>query len=240
MVAQEGAPEPAHDLDDLRRRLYRPDAAEADVRRYLAERGEQADTVGEAPEQPAPRTSSRRRVAVAGLAAVAAVAALTTAVQHDSSRRSSEAPPTARAQPDGEGLEIRQGAVSRPVDAATSVQGVAVTGQRFTGHGNVVVRLDPPAGAAPGGRAMVVVTSGVSSPVSWRALLRQRPAGATTSRLQVLAVGRTRAPGGVAGPVVFDLPSGPPDGIEVEAPDDAAWTLLVAVTDRSAKGPAPE
>ncbi len=223
-------------IDALRHRLYRADASEEDVRRYLAAQPEPVAPAEDLPGQPLATMSGVRRRALlgvmAGAAALAAVAALISTDRGAPAVTASSPAPAADVRDIGEGrtLAVEEGTVSAPVRAATSVHGVAAVGLRYEGRGNAVVAFDPPTGAIDGGRMKVALSTSGTAPVAWRALLIVLR-GDGRSYPAVLARGRTGEPRGTADPTTFIYPTGPPSRIAVEAPAGSAWSLLVAVTD---------
>jgi len=236
MTASPQSPEEDARLDALRRALYRPDATEADRRRYQAEREavlEPAPVLEAAAAPPAP-PARRSRVGLAVLAVV--LAALGGMVVGE--RLAQPAPHVAQptAEPvlqqdfeDGPRFAVDTKGVSGPRAVATSVHGTPVIGQQFEGHGPAVVPVDLLPGSFDGGRAMVVLTSAQSAPTAWRAL-RLLTRNDFSSFPVVMAHG-TADPGMlVATPSTFVYPGAPPARVAVEAPDDIRWTLVVAAT----------
>lgn len=220
-------------LDDLRRRLYRSDATEDDLRRYIEERG----SGSEVPQQPEQRTSSRTpRHLVLGLVLGALLAAgASVAVAGELSASSEEAAPASRTAP----RELQDGvlrAVDGPTSVPVSIAGTAAVGQRFQGHGDAVVQLDAPEGSDHGGRASVEITSADPDRVGWRALLRiDRNDG--SSYPYVLAEGAAEDRSGAHAPTTFAFASRPLTHVAVEAPSGVGWTLVVAFTNEIAPVP---
>lgn len=239
VAEQQGSPEGASRLDDLRRRLYRADATDADVQRYEAERALVAEDAPDPPAEPvAPPATPRHRAvlllgatAVAGIALLAAVRTGQPAVE---AGPASASPSAGRSlvQDVGEGqvLAVELGSVSDPMSVPVSIRGTAVAGQRFLGRGNAVVAFHPPGAVTDGGRAMVVLTANGPSPVGWRALLTMTRNETTTYPI-VMARGQNQQGAGLATPTTFVFPGSPPTRIAVEAPSDVRWTLVVGATD---------
>lgn len=229
-------------LDDLRRRLYRADATDRDLQRYIEER-ESALPLEPSPPPPPGRSS---RPSFRGIAlGAAAVLVLVTAVVAGARAGTQAAEPTRTPRGttvqqnvgDGPVLTVN-GEVEGPSPVAVTIDGTAAVGQRFQGYGSVVVFLDPPTGSDAGGRALVGVTSTLPEGVAWRALLDFATGDGTTSPL-VIAHGIAEDRSGAHAPTTFGYPTRPPTRIAIAAPAGVGWTLVVGVvhpidSDRSA------
>lgn len=237
--------EPGHEgahLDALRRRLYRPDATDADLREYLAERVAATPGPEQEAAEPPPRPSHRVPLILAGVgAAVVAVVVVgavglrqaeDTALPAVPTAAASSAPTAAPSEAvvdvgDGQVLTLDGVAPTRTA-VGTTVRDRRVIGRRFEGRGNAVVRLDPPVGSWDGGRVSVQMTSNGPSPVAWRALLRVTRTDWTTYPV-VLARGLVPEQSGAAVPSTFLYPRNPPTEIAVAAGRDVPWTLVVGI-----------
>ncbi len=222
-------------LDDLRRRLYRSDATDDDLRRYVEAR-ESGSEVPPQPEHGPPPPPPRRLVLGLALAAVlAAGAAVAVAAQigASSERAAPAARTTAGLQESGAGADgassvAELGSVAGLGSVAASIGGTAAVGQRFQGYGDAVVPIDAPEGSG-GGRASIDVISTDPARVGWQALLRiDRDDG--TSYPYVLAEGAAEDRSGAHAPTVFAFASRPLTQVAVEAPPGVGWTLVVAFT----------
>lgn len=216
-------------LDDLRRRLYRSDATDDDLRRYVEAR-ESGSEVPPQPEHGTPPPTPRRLVLGLALAAVltaGAAVAVAAQVGASSEEAARVARTTAGLQESGAGVDGAD-SVAGPVPAAASIGGTAAVGRRFQGYGDAVVPIDAPEGSG-GGRASIDVTSTDPARVGWQALLRiDRPDG--TSSPYVLAEGAAEDRSGAHAPTVFAFASRPLTQVAVEAPSGVGWTLVVAFT----------
>jgi hypothetical protein len=224
-----GARESDARLDDLRRRLYGPQATEDDVARYAAER-EARQPAAPAPRIAAPR--SRRTALLAGgvLLAGGALALGVRLLQPASAR--SAAVRAAQDLGDGEGDPTK---VSGRSSVAASIDGTSVVGHRTQGYGNAVVPFDAPDGSFDGGRAMVAVTSTGPTRVGWQAIRRVTRQDWSAYPV-VMASGSAQDRSGAHAPTVFGYATRPPDLVVIRAPADIGWTLVTAVTTRTTAG----
>jgi hypothetical protein len=230
------APEPATTedrLDDLRRRLYRADASDDDLRRYLAERATHPEALPP-PEQPAAsRSSSRRLVLGIGLAAAVVIgAAIVVSGQLAGPMEEaapSSSPPAAR---NGFGDGVL-GAVDGPTAVAVSIDGTAAVGRQYQGYGDATVFFTAPPGSSDGGRALVDVTSSQPSLVDWEARLRVTRADGE-SFPYLLARGPAQDHSGAHAPTTFAYAGKPLNHVIITAPSEIGWTLVIAVTPRIA------
>jgi hypothetical protein len=199
------------ELDDLRRRLYRPDATDADLREYLAERATAAPA-----DAPAPAPPRRHRRAVLGVAAVAVALAACiagTAVLLPRPANPSARPAAASAEPSR---------VSGPTLTAVPIDGAATAAERFEGVGDGVLSIHLPGAEFGTMRAVVLVYSSRTSTISWTAV---RPPSGDVS---VVARARVTSHVDFATPHPFTYAGGPPTRITVAAPEGLHWTVLVA------------
>ncbi|MFD1722084.1 hypothetical protein [Amnibacterium endophyticum] len=218
-------PPPPHEaeLDALRRRLYRPDASDADRARYDALRSRLETRPSTTAEAPAPRPRPSRRVLlgsalVGALLVVAAVLSATTAPEPaptDSRLPSSVVTPPA---PDP--------AQATPVAVQVAGEGGAVTGQRFHGVGPAVVPLITGEAPLTGGRLVVVLTADSASPLGWTAL-DPRSIGSGPSTPRVVASSPSRPRSGIGTPETATYDGAPPPQIAIDARDRTAWELTV-------------
>jgi hypothetical protein len=213
----------ARRLDDLRRALYRADASDADVRRYLSERLK----AGPAPA-PAPQVSRRRprRTLLAIGAALVLLSTLAVGVRLEQPAATIQATRAPRPVPTSVGDAA---AVLGPTRVAVLVDGEAVSGFRFEGSGSVVLPFDPPPGSYDGGRAVVALVTGEPAPVVWRAL-RLTTRQDWTSFPQVLAQGTAGRAVDLPATEAFGYRGLPPTRVAVEAPVGTRWSLVVGIT----------
>jgi len=237
MTAPQQSPEDQARLDALRRRLYRPDATEADRQQYAAASAARVLEPESAPEAPGTTAAPPARrprwgavvvaVALAGLAGIAIGQRL--APPAVETARPTAAPVLQQDFEDGPRFAVDTKGVTGPTAVATNVHGTAVVGQQFEGHGPAVVPVELLPGSFDGGRAMVVLTAAQPAPTAWRAL-RLLTRNDFSSFPVVMAHG-TADPGQiVATPSTFIYPGAAPARIAVEAPDSVRWTLVVAAT----------
>ncbi|MFD1722089.1 hypothetical protein [Amnibacterium endophyticum] len=226
---------PPAEVDDLRRRLYRPGAGEEDVRRYVAARPDPTEDPEPADEVAAPRRPWSRRGTAAALVAVGAgllavAAALVAPPGGAAPAPSASAPPRPLLVDVGEGraIDVARGSESPPAVVFTELQGTPVLGRRVEGRGTAVVALGASEDAT-GGRAVVAVATDVGARVTWRALLDvERPDW--TSSVTVLARGRAASPGDDVRPTAFTWEDRSPTRIAVVAPVGVRWALVYAAT----------
>jgi hypothetical protein len=224
-------------IDALRRGLYRPGATEEDLRRYLDERGAVAPAEPATAPPPAP---TRRRwpviAASAGLG-LAVVGALTLALGYGAPGRIAPTPSASAGAPQSVVMDVGDGQIlAVPADGRTtsvatpsSVRGRPVVGELFTGSGNAVVSVDPPADPLSGGSAVLVFRSIDGVPASWRVLSTLR-LGRAFSGPMVLARGASPDLSGATDPQTFGYQAeSPPARIAVAAPEGARWSVLIAV-----------
>jgi hypothetical protein len=219
-------------LDDLRRRLYRADATDDDLRRYLDERRAEPEAPP-SPERTGTRRTPRRLVLGVALAAVLAVGtaiAVSGRVAGSLEEAAPSSSPLAARNGFGDGLAR---AVEGPTAVAVSIDGTAAVGQRYQGYGDATVAFTAPAGSGDGGRALVDVTSSEPSVVEWQARLRVAP-GSGSTYAYVLANGSAQDRSGAHAPTTFTYASRPLTHLVVSAPSGVGWTLVVAVTPRIA------
>lgn len=237
MTAPQRSSEDDARLDALRRRLYRPEATDADRQRYAAasaaavlESEPDAATADRPPEEAARRPRWGAvvvAVALAGLAGVGIGQHL--APRAAETARPSAAPVLRQDFEDAPTFAVHMRGVSGPVSVATSIRGTPVLGQQFEGRGRAVVPVDLLPGSFDGGRAMVVLTAAQPTPTAWEALGLVN--GNDVSAFPVVMARGTADPGRiVATPSMFVYPGAAPGRIAVEAPDDVRWTLVVAAT----------
>ena len=220
------------ELDDLRRRLYRAGATDADLQRYLDERRAVVP-----PEEPGPTPPLRRPrrwtavVAAAGVVAICA-AAIGVVLQQPVPRPK----PTAAARAphvvmqdigDGRLLPVDPDGLTGPTPTAASIDGTASTAQRFDGIGDQVVVAQLSGVESGTDRAVLAFTSAEPSTISWRAL-RLATRMDWSSYEEVVAMGRVLSDVESATPARFTYAGGPPMRIVVQAPAGLHWTLLVA------------
>lgn len=228
-------------LDDLRRRLYRADATDRDLQRYIEER-ESALPLEPSPPPPPGRSSrpSFRGIALGAAAVLVLALGATVVVGARAGSQAAEPIPTPRGTTvqqnvgDGPVLTVN-GEVEGPSPVAVTIDGTAAVGKRFQGYGSVVVFLDPPMGSDAGGRALVGVTSTLPEGVAWRALLDFATGDGTTSPL-VIAHGIAEDRSGAHAPTTFDYPTKQPTRIAIAAPAGVGWTLVVGVVHPIASG----
>ena len=220
------------DVDALRRRLYRADASDADLRRYLDERG----PLPESEEPLAALRRPRHGPAIAALASALAICAVTTGVLLHRPATAPATPATPAATKaaqvvvdagDGRLLPIDPDHLSGPARTAIDIAGQAASAQRFDGLGVQAVPVGLPGAEFGTERAVVVLYSDRASTVSWR-VLRLATRRDWSSYQQVLASGRVATHPDSGTPDTFSYAGGPPTEVLVEAPPDLHWTLLVA------------
>ena len=217
-------------LNDLRRRLYRADATEADRLRYEA--ALQATRPPEAPLLDAAQARLPRpgRRAAVGLVVVLVTVGLVVAVRLGQPVSLPPRPVVAEVlRQDRTAGRLLTAGVSGPAAVAASIRGVAVTAQRFQGRGDAVVPFAAPAGASDGGRVLVVLASDGPATIGWRAV-RLRTSVDWTSHPVAMARGSAEPGAVVATPITFVYSGSPPAQIAVDAPDGVGWTLLIAAT----------
>jgi hypothetical protein len=199
-------------LDDLRRRLYRADATEEDVRQYLA--GRAAVVPAEAP--PAAQERRRRRGTPVGVVAVVGALAACVAITAVLLPRPTSAPAPAATR------AAEPSRVSGPTLTAVPIDGTATAAERFEGVGDGVLSIHLPSAEFGTLRAAVLVYSSRTSTISWTAM---RPPSEDAS---VIARARVTSHVDFASPKAFTYAGGPPTRITVEAPEGLHWTMLVA------------
>lgn len=220
------APTPREDPqrdDELRRRLYRPDATEEDRHRYESELGTTAppavatpsrSTESPAADPPPPRRPRRAvllgvgagvLVLLLGVAAVQQTAAPTLLLPRVPSQRVTAAP-----------------APDEPVvrSAATGDAGV----QQFSGRGPGTAPLDPVQPAGSGGRFQIMITVGAAAEVAWQARrVEVRLDGDQVVR--DLGANGSRQARGV--PHSYRYRGTPPTSLRVVVPSGVAWNLAI-------------
>lgn len=220
---------PEADLDELRRRLYRPGAGDEDVRRYEAVRPSAGTSAPEA-EPAAPARSPVRARVVGALLVVVAVAAFALAAGPRPVATTPAPSTTARAElrdiGRGTAVDVRRGSQSSPEAVVTQLDGTPMLGRRVDGRGTAIVVLGPAADAERG-RAVVAVSTGGGAAVTWRALLDVVRRDWTTDAT-VVAEGRASSPGRAVRPDAFSWTGGPPTRIAVIAPAGVRWSLVYA------------
>jgi hypothetical protein len=214
-------------VDDLRRRLYRADATAEDLERYRAELESVEPAAPEAtPSAPQPRRVTAAAIALAVVAVVVLVLAVRLGQPAEQTAPSTFGPaPTADAERVVGPARDAGGATILPV----VIDGTTVAGQRFRGVGRAHVDVDAPQGAFDGGRMLIHLTTGGSQRLEWRAVaFAGRPDW--TSRVEI-ASGAVWTPFGSTAPTPIAYPAQPPTRIEIDAPQGAGWTLVVAFVD---------
>ena len=233
-------------LDDLRRRLYGPDASPEDVARYEAAAGE-AEVDSESPPRRAPR---RRWVAVSG-GVLAVVVALAVGVV---AGRPSAAPTASAAQ--ASGVIVAQ--LPAPAPARTAFEEGLVAGgnsglldyvyghpdllppailtvgradsTEYSGEGTTTLSLSPSALAERGGRATVILVLARSGKYGWRSIrVAGTSAGVVSGAAVTSAGGDAQAGAPVAG--TFSYGRGAPSRLTVVVADGTRWGAVVVFTD---------
>lgn len=222
-------------VDALRRRLYRSDATEEDLRRYLAERD--ADSTVEPTTRQEAAAPRRRRLLLPALVLIALVASgtgLALTPQHPTT------PPTPSARaaaPDAAFASVvavagtlaadpASPAVRRHVSRRTTADGGTVLSQRFDGSGATVVPLDLTTAPFDGGRAVVMLTTSRRGPDGWRAV-RVRTRRDWSSYAEVVARGPSTDDAGIPFATIAPYDGSPPGWIAVDAARDVRWRLEV-------------
>ncbi|MGT2427139.1 hypothetical protein [Amnibacterium kyonggiense] len=225
------APDEAEDLDALRRRIYRPDATEADRRAYgalLARLDEAAMTEappGPVPDPvPGPAGRPARRVVIAA-AGVAVVVLLVGAVL--TAREAARPPTTAPS-----AVSMWAGAAaptpaSIPASVSLDRGGVRIAAQRTLGGGSAILPLRLDTAPTDGGRLLVRLTSSDPSPIGWLAE-RPRPGSHDAGAVQVVATDPPALRQGRAGPTIARWSGPPPTQLVVRAPEGTGWSITVA------------
>ncbi len=199
------------EVEALRRRLYRPDASEADRQRYSALVGPEPEPVVEAPARAPHRAPV---VLVALVTAVVAVSGV--AVAHAASRP-----------------ETKPVAVVTPPPRTTPPPAVVLTVGRTSGPaksvhgtGSATVALDVSAVTVASGRFAVLVSARDERPVGWKALgLQTRRDWSSYRKVLGTSPARDRLDATRADSLAYR--DDPPRWIDVQAAADASWTLTV-------------
>lgn len=222
-------------LDELRRRLYRADATEEDLRRYDEERAAVLAAQDRAPASSSDPMKRRRHRLLVGAAACAVALLAGTGVAVTARPlhplvAPSAAPSTSNPLQDlgdTRALVPQGNVATRPPTQLVVGAGAPTAAQRYQGTGDAVVALDPSSASSDGRRIVVMLSSKESAQITWRAV---RPTARTewTSYHQVVAQGTVSSGPGVPPPIDFHYVGAPPSSIEIEAPAGVHWTLLVA------------
>ncbi len=222
------------ELDDLRRRLYRADATDADLRQYLDGRaaGTEPEQVQEPQEAQVEPPRRPRRWLLAG--AVAGVLVVCVAVTGVLLHRPTPAPPAravATDRPEQVRVDVTDGTkvpgpgqVIGPATRALTLDGAAIAAEQFEGNGDGTLSIHLPSAEFGTLRATVLVSSSRTSTISWTAL--RPPSG----DVAVVAKARVSTHVDSAEPTAFTYAGGPPTRIAVSAPAGLRWTILVAPT----------
>ena len=231
------ADDPAHParLAELRRRLYRRDATEEDLDRYVALRD--ALTPAAPPHAVASRPpATRRRLSAGGVLLGAAAVCVAAVLLHPvTSEFDAAARAGAAIAPDlpadgtpQVGLRFTDDSAPPPRSSTVevTVEGAAVLGQRFTGTGDALVQLVVGGAPLDGGRLTVTLRSSDRTPVTWQA------AGGSGRRLPAVVVAPNRLTVSLVpvGPTSVDYRGAPPTSIRVQAPAETGWRLTAAFT----------
>ena len=236
-------------LDDLRRRLYGPDASAEDVARYEALTTAPETTLPEA-EQPPARPRRRRSAVVAGGAVVAAVVVgigigvvagrPAPAPTPSSTSGVLEAALPAPA-PVRSAFERALGAggdaglltylYAHPTVLPPAILTVGrADSTEYSGEGTTTLSLSPSALAERGGRATVIIVLAQSGRYSWRTV---RVAGTNPRFAAGAAVtsesGQAQAGAPTAG--TFSYGRGAPSRFTVDVADGTRWGAVVVFTD---------
>ena len=237
-------------LDDLRRRLYSPDASAEDVARYEAAAGEaEGDPVSLPHRDPPPR---RRWIAVSG-GLLAAVVAVALGVGVGAGRPSVAASPSAAP---NTGIIVAQ--LPAPAPARTAFEHALVAGREsgllayvyahpdllppairtvgradsseYSGEGATTLSLSPSALAERGGRATVILVLARSGKYEWRSIRGAGTDGGVMSGPAVTSAGgEAQAGAPVAG--TFAYGRGAPSRLTVVVADGTRWGAVVVFTD---------
>jgi hypothetical protein len=242
-----GSPE-SPGLDDLRRRLYGPNASAEDVARYEAAAGDPAAD----PEPPARRPPGRRWIPVAG--GVLAVAGVL-AVGVGACRPTPSPAPTASPAPTS-GVIVAQLPAAAPVRTAFE-EALAAGGDsgllqylyghpdllppairtvgradstEYSGEGTTTLSLSPSALAERGGRATVILVLARSGRYEWRSIRVAGTGDGFPSGVAVTSAGgEAQAGAPVAG--TFTYGRGAPSRLTVAVADRTRWGAVVVFTD---------
>lgn len=223
-------------LDELRRRVYGPDASDEDRREYAAllqppdepEHEPEHERRDAAP--PSPASARPRRglpiligasglVLVVGLGVTSAITArddapTTEATTSTTSIWSGSADPTA---------------APLPTPATLSLQRGTVRAQATSGGGSAVIPLLLDGAPRFGGTLVVSVSSSDPAPVGWIAQ-RHRGVANDTGGLERVAASPPALRQGAASPTVVSYTGAPPTQITVRAPVGTGWSITVAFT----------
>ncbi|GAA2753593.1 hypothetical protein CLV52_2147 [Amnibacterium kyonggiense] len=228
------------DLDRLRRRLYHPDATDADRRAYelLADRLDEAprSATGPAPvhePEPEPEPISTRQArsrhrplllvaAGAGLAVAAATAFL-------GARAAAPGPADASTAPIWAGAAAPTAAPA-PTPIVLERGGIRLAAQQTLGSGSAILPLRLDTAPANGGRLLVRLTSSDPSPVGWLAE-RPRTDPDGPGGVEVVATDPPALRQGRTGPADVRWSGPPPTEVVVRAPAGTGWSITVAFLD---------
>jgi hypothetical protein len=238
-------------LDELRRRLYGPDASAEDVARYEAAAGDAAGTEAEGvSESPARRVPQGRWIAVSGgvLAVVGALAVGVVAGRPSAAPTPSAAPAS--------GVIVAQ--LPAPAPARTTFEEALVAGgnsglldyvyrhpellppailtvgradsTEYSGEGTTTLSLSPSALAERGGRVTVILVLARSGKYEWRSIrVAGTSAGFASGSAVTSAGGEAQAGAPVAG--TFSYGRGAPSRLTVVVADGTRWGAVVDFTD---------
>lgn len=242
------------ELEALRRRLYRPDATDADRARYrelvhaaTPDPESERTAAEDAPEPPAGR---RRRPLVVGAAVTVVVALLVVGITVSARPASSPVPsPTGPAfgrtgfavPPEARAAFVRALRAGRPAGLldyvfdhpeALPAQLRAVgradsVESNGTGHGEVV--LEPSAEADRGGRLTVAVTVDAPVDVSWTCI--RTHAATTQAYFEVLDAEHLTAEPGLPAVRTFTYGGEAPTIVAVQVPTGVHWDVVAVFTD---------
>lgn len=204
------------EVEALRRRLYRPDASEADRLRYAALVGPDPEPAAEAPDRPARRARRAPVVLVALVTAVVAVSGV--AVARAASRP--EAEPVAVVTP--------AAPTATPATPVLVVGRTAGAARSLHGTGSATVALDVSAVPMDSGSFAVLVSAADERPVGWTALGLQTRRDWSSYR-KVLGASPARNRLAATRTDTLAYRDDPPRWIHVQAAADASWTLTVTV-----------
>jgi hypothetical protein len=208
-------------LDELRRRLYRPDATEEDHRRYAAAAGPAVASASR------PRRQVLPALLVVGVLVVACVVAVVASRVAPALEKAPVAAPAVTTTAPSTNFDIvARGTVGLPESVPVDADGVAVTAQRFRGDGAAAVPLEVASAPKHTGRVVLVLSSADPGTISWRAVGLTGHAPAASSPELAHSAAKDRR--GVPSSEWFAYTSGPPHWITVKAAAGASWTLTVA------------
>ena len=241
------------DPDELRRRLYRPDASADDVARYRAVAPAPTAVLEPDPaETPTPTPSARRRAPLLAAAAVALVLAAGGAVLVALGPRPPAPPPAPRFSADAGVTTLVASATDRTRFAAALAAGRSAGVLHFlllhpdripaairtvtradsderSGTGPAQIALDPSPAAKRGGELTVMLTIDRSTAAGWSVM---ESAGEPSQRLDdPVDAHRITALAGLPAVATFRYEAPAPQVLEIMVPAGVRWDAAFTFTD---------